>query len=263
MGASDIEYGVAEPGFVKLTLNRPHARNAYTSASIRECTAAVEQFARDDAARVLIITGAGDAFCAGGDIKHPELGEGRELGHAMIMREGFHAFARAMRRLDKPVVAMINGAAMAGGLAIALLCDIRIASDRSRFGDPSGSVGLSPDEGGAWLFPRAMGLERALRMTLLGETYDAMAAERLGLVSEVVPHSALEDRAFEVARQLAGRAPLAVRLAKRMMVQAQESTIAAALDYAELAVMISNESEDALEGMRAFAERRPPRFLGR
>jgi enoyl-CoA hydratase/carnithine racemase len=263
MTTSEIAYGLVEEHVAKLTINRPHARNAYTSASIRACTAAVEQFGRDDDAHVLIITGAGDAFCAGGDIKHPELGEGRQLGHAMIMRDGFHAFALAMRRLDKPVVAMINGPAMAGGLALALLCDIRIASDTARFGDPSGSVGLTPDEGGAWLFPRAMGLERAMRMTLLGETYDARTAERLGLVGEVVPPAQLEGRALAIARQLAARAPLAVRLAKRMMVQAQESTLAAALEHAELAVMVSNDSEDALEGMRAFAERRPPRFTGR
>jgi 2-(1,2-epoxy-1,2-dihydrophenyl)acetyl-CoA isomerase len=262
----DIEYETVEPGIARLTLNRPDSMNAYTSQMIQECTHVVARYAADDDLRALVVTGAGRGFCSGGDVKSQtelDLAEERQLGHATVMREGFHPFARAMRQLDKPVVAAVNGPAVAGGLVIALLCDIRIAGESAKFGDPSGTVGLLPDEGGAWLFPRTMGLEMALRMTLLAETYDAATAKDLGLVSEVVPDKDLADRALELARRLAARAPLAVRLAKRMMLRAQESTLAQSLDDAELAVMITNDSADFREGVTAFVERRAPRFEGR
>ncbi|AWB93982.1 enoyl-CoA hydratase/isomerase family protein [Aeromicrobium chenweiae] len=266
MDYQDITVETREEGITWLTLNRSASMNAYTSLTVQECTHAVGVFAADDSSRVLVITGAGRGFCSGGDVKSQvelEVADTRVLGHATVMREGFHPLTRAMRQLDKPVIGMINGPAMAGGLVLALLTDIRVASDRATFGDPSGSVGLLPDEGGAWLFPRVMGLERALRMTLLAETYGADQALSLGLVSEVVPHDELEDRVLSLARTLAARAPLAVRLAKRMMIRAQESTMSQALDDAELAVMITNDSADFAEGVAAFLGRRAPRFEGR
>src|SRR5207248_119666 len=158
----------------------------------------------------------------------------------------------ALRRLDKPVIAMINGPAVAGGLTLALCCDLRIASEEAKLGDPSGRVGLLPDEGGAWLFPRVMGMDKALRMSLLNEVYSAEEALRLGLVTEVVPADQLEKRTMELARDVARRAPIAVRLAKHLMLRGQETTFEQSLADAALAVMISNDTEDALEGIRAF-----------
>jgi 2-(1,2-epoxy-1,2-dihydrophenyl)acetyl-CoA isomerase len=262
----DVEFVVVEPGVAKLTLNRPRALNAYTSKMIRECASAVGRYADDDSLRALVITGAGRGFCSGGDVRSTaelDFADEHQIGHAAVMRQGFHRFARAMRLLDKPVIAAINGPAVAGGLVLALLCDIRVASEQATFGDPSGNVGLLPDEGGAWLFPRTMGLEMALRMTLLGETFTATRARELNLVSEVVPHGDLERRCLELARALSVRAPLAVRLAKRMMVKAQESTLFQALDDAELAVMVTNDSADFKEGVAAFVEGRSPQFEGR
>ncbi len=265
MDYEDIIFEVHE-GIARLTLNRPGSMNAYTSKTVQECVSAVAAFAADDDAKVLVITGAGRGFCSGGDVKSQaelHVADARVLGHATVMREGFHPLTRAMRLLDKPVIGMINGPAMAGGLVLALLTDIRVASDRATFGDPSGTVGLLPDEGGAWLFPRVMGLERALRMTWLAESYAAQEALELGLVSEVVPHDELEDRVMTLARALAARAPLSIRLAKRMMLRAQESTMSQALEDAELAVMVTNDSRDFAEGVEAFLARRPPRFEGR
>jgi enoyl-CoA hydratase/carnithine racemase len=186
-----------------------------------------------------------------------------QLSHAREMRDGMHRVVLALHRLDKPVIAMINGPAVAGGLALALCCDFRIAAETAKLGDTSGKFGLLPDEGGAWLFPRAMGLDRALKMTMLSEVYDAKTALSLGLVTEVVGADELEARTMALARDLATRAPLAVRLAKAMMMRAQTMTLDQSLGDAALSVMVSNPSADVREGVKAFFEKRPPAFEGR
>ncbi|MCW0215390.1 MAG: enoyl-CoA hydratase-related protein [Pseudonocardia sp.] len=256
----------ADGAVARLTLDRPASLNAYTSVMCRELVEALAAFQADDALRVLVLTGAGRAFCAGGDIRNgeeTEEGERRQLGHAMVMREGMHRVARSLYRLDKPTIAMINGAAVAGGLTLALLCDFRIAAAGARLGDTSGTVGLLPDEGGAWLFPRVMGQEAALRMTLLGEVYDAARARELGLVGEVVPDAELEARTAGLAAALAARAPLAVRTAKKLVRRGAEVPFDLALDDAEFAVDVVNGSADVREGVAAFVEKRAPRFRGR
>ena len=178
-------------------------------------------------------------------------------------RAGMHQVIKALHRMDKPVIAMVNGAAVAGGLTLALACDFRIAADTAKLGDTSGKFGLLPDEGGAWLFPRAMGIDRALKMTLLHEVYPAAEAHKLGLVTEVVPAAALRERTFELARAIAKRAPLAVRMAKNMMRKALDTSLENSLDDAALSVMISNPSRDVREGVAAFREKREPNFEGR
>ena len=144
------------------------------------------------------------------------------------------------------------------GLTLALLCDLRIAAWSARLGDTSGRAGLLPDEGGAWLFPRVMGIAAATRMTLLSELYDASAAQQLGLVGEVVPDEQLHSRTMQLADELAARAPLAVRMAKRMMRRSLELTFEQSLGDAENAVNIINDSQDVQEGVAAFLEKRAP-----
>lgn len=264
---SEIRVERHEPHVARITLVREAQLNAYTMRMCRELCTAIEQFDRDDDARVLIVTGAGRGFCSGGDVSgaDPEHAEylKLQLGHGREMRDGMQRVVLALTRLDKPTLAMVNGPAVAGGLALALACDFRIASQSAKLGDTSGKFGLLPDEGGAWLFPRVMGLDRALKMTLLSEVYDAATAERLGLVTETVPATALEQRALEFAHALAERAPLAVRLAKSMMRRGQSLELEQSLGDAALSVMISNTSQDAREGVQAFFEKRAPKFQGR
>lgn len=266
MTYESIRYEVVADHIARLTLDRPRRKNAYDVKLAQECVDAIGRYASDDDLRVLVITGAEDAFCSGGDIRSEEdehIAATRTLSHATVMREGFHALTMVLHRLEKPTIAMVNGPAVAGGLTLALLCDLRIASDRARLGDTSGTAGLLPDEGGAWLFPRFLGLEQALRMTYFGEVYDADEALRLGLVGEVVPHDELERVTMERAEALARRAPLAIRMAKKMMVRGLTNTLEESLGDAQMAVMIVNDSKDVAEGVSAFIEKRPPRFEGR
>lgn len=258
----DVRDGVA-----KITINRPERMNGYSEPMLKDLMAAIDSARQNDDVRVLIITGTGRAFCAGGDISGaPDTRSrfhGHPMGHLLEMREGFHQLVLSLTRFDKPVIAAINGAAVAGGLTLALCCDIRIASDEARLGDTALKFGLLCDEGGAYFFPRVMGLDRALKMTMLSEVYDAKTALELGLVTEVVPHAKLAERADELARRLADGPPLALRTAKRMMYKQLEMTLNNALEDAALNVMITNPSEDVREGTRAFKEKRKPNFKGR
>ncbi len=257
------------PGVARIVLNRPGQMNAYTFAMTQELLAAIAAYRDDDALHCLLITGAGErAFCTGGDLSgaepdHSKRVADQPMGHGREMREGMQAVVQALRRLDKPTVAMVRGYAVAGGLALAMACDLRIAGTGAKLGDTSGRVGLLPDEGGAWLFPRAMGLDRALKMTLLGEVYPAVEAERLGLVTEVVEDAKLEAHTLALCEALAAKAPLAVRLTKMMMTHAAEVSLEDSLASAQMAVMIANPSADVKEGVKAFFEKRPPVFRGR
>jgi 2-(1,2-epoxy-1,2-dihydrophenyl)acetyl-CoA isomerase len=263
----DIRVDSPAPAVMRVTLAREKQLNAYSMRMCRELLAALQAFDRDDGLRVLVLTGAGRGFCAGGDVsgadrEHDEYMR-LQLSHAREMRDGMQHVILALTRLDKPTLAMINGPAVAGGLALALACDLRIAAASAKLGDTSGKFGLLPDEGGAWLFPRAMGLDRALKMTLLHEVYDAETAQRLGLVTETVPDSELQARTLALASALAARAPLAVRLAKSMMRRSLDLTLEQSQGDAALSVMISNPSNDVREGVRAFREKREPKFEGR
>jgi 2-(1,2-epoxy-1,2-dihydrophenyl)acetyl-CoA isomerase len=263
---TEIIFDTPADNVARITLNREKQLNAYTTRLCEEVVEALETYLRDDGLRCLILTGKGRGFCSGGDVsgadKHRETIKDTQLMQGREMRDGMHRVILALARIDKPVIAMINGPAVAGGLALALACDIRIASDQARLGDTSGRFGLLPDEGGTWLFPRAMGMDRALKMTILAEVYDAKQAEKLGLVTEVVPHAELETHTVDMAKRIAAMAPLAVRLAKNMMLRGQDITLERSLGDAALSVMIANPTQDVQEGRKAFFEKRRPVFKG-
>ena len=260
-----VERLADEPSVVVITLNRPERRNAYTAGLCAALIAALEAYDADPELRVAVLRGAGGAFCSGGDVRSEEeieQGDSSPFGHGTVMRTTGQAVVRTLLGLTKPVIASIDGPAVAGGLTFALACDLRIASDRARLGDTSGRFGLLPDEGGTWIFPRAMGLEPALRMSMLGEVYPAEEALRLGLVGQVVPTAELEEATAVLARRLAAAAPLAVTTVRRLMRSAVQQDLGPALEALQLAVDVVNRSADVTEGVAAFVERRPPRFRG-
>lgn len=173
-----------------ITLNRPAKLNAYSEVMVHEIIAALSDARDDDEVRAVIITGAGKGFCSGGDISRDFQYPARYRGHRMEalleMRENMHQLVSLLRRFDKPVIAAINGAAVAGGLTLALCCDFRIAGESARLGDTSHKFALIPDEGGAYLFPKFMGLEKALKMSLFAE-----AAPRRAVITGLKPTSVL------------------------------------------------------------------------
>jgi 2-(1,2-epoxy-1,2-dihydrophenyl)acetyl-CoA isomerase len=250
-----------------VTMNRPAKLNAYSETMVHEILAALADARDDDAIRVVILTAMGRGFCSGGDIgrdfQYPARYRGHRLESMLEMRENMHALIRFLYRFDKPVIAAINGAAVAGGLTLALACDFRIAAESARLGDTSLKFALIPDEGGAYFFPRAMGMDRALKMSLLSEIYPARQALELGLVTEVVADAELMARSRALAQQLADGPPIAIRLTKRMMYKQRTMELDNALEDAAMATLVSNYTDDVKEGTAAFHEKRKPRFQGK
>jgi 2-(1,2-epoxy-1,2-dihydrophenyl)acetyl-CoA isomerase len=249
-----------------ITLNRPAKLNAYSEVMVHEVITALSDARDDDEVRAVIITGAGRGFCSGGDISRDFQYPARYRGHRMEamleMRENMHQLVTLLRRFDKPTIAAVNGAAVAGGLTLALCCDFRIAAESAKLGDTSLKFALVPDEGGAYLFPMYMGLQNALRMSLFSEVYPASQAKQLGLVTEVVSDEELMPAARRWAERLADGPPIAIRMTKRMMYKQQTMGLENALEDAALAIMVTNYCEDVKEGTAAFHEKRKPEFKG-
>jgi 2-(1,2-epoxy-1,2-dihydrophenyl)acetyl-CoA isomerase len=250
-----------------VTLNRPQKLNAYSEIMVHEVLVALGDARDDDEIRAVIITGAGRGFCSGGDIgrdfQYPARYRGHRMESMLEMRENTHELVKFLQRFDKPTIAAVNGPAVAGGLTLALSCDFRIAAESARLGDTSLKFALIPDEGGAYLFPRFLGLEKALKMSLFSEVYPARQALELGLVTEVVPDGQLMSRAREWAERLAAGPPIAIRITKRMMYKQLTMSLDNALEDAALGTMVANYTEDVKEGIAAFHDKRRPNFKGK
>ncbi len=249
-----------------ITLNRPEKLNAYSEIMVHEILAALAESRDDEQTRAIILTGAGRGFCSGGDIsrdfQYPARYRGHRLESMLEMRENMHQLITFLHRFDKPVIAAINGPAVAGGLTLALSCDFRIAAESARLGDTSLKFALIPDEGGAYLFPKFMGHERALKMSLFSEVYPAQQAKELGLVTEVVADSELMPVAHAWAQRLADGPPIAIRVTKRMMHKQQTMSLDNALEDAALSTIATNYTDDVKEGIAAFHAKRKPDFKG-
>lgn len=248
-------------GIARVTLNRPDVRNALNQTMLRELDAALGALERDPAARVIVLSGAGDkAFCAGADLK----GVG-DRGTTLQARESFGGLARileAIPRMRTPVIAQVHGFALAGGCGLAAGCDIVVAADDAVFGLPELKVGLIPAIVMAPIL-RSVGRKRGLLMILSGEQVPAREAYEMGLVSRLVPRGSLSEAVSDLARALAGLSPTAVGLVKEAAAAVPDMEYGAALRYLREITTLVALSEDAKEGIAAFFEKRPPRWTGR
>lgn len=241
-------------------LNRPAKHNAMSMQMKMELMDALRVFDADAAVRAIVLTGAGDlAFAAGADI--PEF-EGRSAMDQWRMYERGTLYD-SVDRLEKPVIAMINGYCFGGGLELAMACDIRIASERAMLGQTEVDIGLIPGGGASQRLPRLVGMGNAMKLTLTGERIDAHEALRIGLVDEVVPHADLERRTFEIVGRIASKSAVAIRLAKSAVRAAARMPMDQGFRYEQSLFALAVSSEDKEEGVRAFLEKRPPAWKDR
>jgi 2-(1,2-epoxy-1,2-dihydrophenyl)acetyl-CoA isomerase len=245
-----------------ITLNRPDARNAIDLTMRRELVAALDEVEADEAGRVLVLTGAGGHFCAGGDVKSMRA----QRSTAAEGRARVALLNRMVQRLVDfpwPTLAMVDGYAVGAGTNLALCCDLVVASDRAKFGELFNKIGLVPDGGGTWLLSRLVGLARAKELIFTGEVFDAAEAARIGLVNRVVPAADLERVTRALAEKIAAGPPGVLRLAKHLVNRAASSDLAAALDLEAYSQGLAVASDDHQEGLAAFFDKRPPKFTGR
>jgi enoyl-CoA hydratase len=242
-----------------LTINRPEARNAINGAVSRAMSAAMDELAEDVDCMVVVITGTGDkAFSAGMDLKAFSSGEG---GDIMSGSGGFGGLTH--RDFPKPIIAAVNGAALAGGFEIMLSCDLVVAADHATFGIPEAKRGLIAGAGGLIRMPKRLPIAVALELAMTGDSINATRAYALGLVNKVVPGAALMDEAIALAERIAANAPLAVRYSKSVMKRAAEIPEAEGWAINGEAAGVVFGSADAMEGAVAFAEKRPPKWQGK
>lgn len=257
---STIIHAVQE-GIGTITFNRPERRNAFTFEMLEEAARVLAMYRDDPAVRVIVLTGAGESFCAGGDVKNMN----RPISVAQRKSDlwkRMQVVPKMLATVDKPVIAMINGDAVGGGMDIALMCDIRVACETARFSQAYVRLGLAPGDGGAFFLVRLIGLGRALELLLTGDFVDAREAERLGIVNHVVPHSELADRTYTIARKLASLPPLSVQTTKRLTYQSLQSEMVAALELASSQAAILASTDDHAEAVRSFREKRPATYRG-
>jgi 2-(1,2-epoxy-1,2-dihydrophenyl)acetyl-CoA isomerase len=256
----DVEDGVAT-----LTLNRPERLNALGDTLREDLHDAVIHAAADPEVRVMIVTGAGKGFCAGGDVK--AMNDGKERGAARPLMDkvapGRDRTVLALRDAPQPIIAAVNGAAAGAGMNLALACDIRLASSAAKFAQAFVKRGLHPDWGGTYFLPRVVGAAKACELIFTGEIIDAQEALRLGIVSAVHAPDELMPAAQAIARKIAAGPPIAIRLAKRAIYHSLDCDLRQALEFETYAQNICFETEDAREGISAFVEKRPPAFRGR
>ncbi|MBA3778871.1 MAG: enoyl-CoA hydratase/isomerase family protein [Chloroflexi bacterium] len=249
-----------EAGVATITLNRPEVLNSFNRELKDALADALKQLARQQAVRVVIITGAGRAFSAGQDLKERSEPGASDLGTEL--RERYIPLILAIRSMEKPVIAAVNGVAAGAGCSLALACDIRLAAESASFIEVFGRVGLVPDTGSTWFLPRLVGYARAAEMTFTGEPVDALTAERIGLVNRVVPAADLMTEANELAGKLASAAPRALALTKRALNRALETDLTTALEFEAQLQGIAGRTADHAEGVAAFVEKRQPRWRG-
>lgn len=253
---------------VTWTVNRPETRNAISEDdAIDGFVAAVDAANADQSIRAIILTGAGTAFSAGGNVKDMAASAGLFGGAShqqrVGYREGIQRIPRAMYSLEVPLIAAVNGPAVGAGCDLALMCDVRIASTSAFFAESFVKLGLIPGDGGAWLLPRIVGAARAAEMTLTGDRVDAATALDWGIVSRVVAPDDLLPTARQIADRIAANPPITVRMTKKLLRESSQQTLDQLLELSAAMQAIAHHTEDHREAVAAFLEKRPPTFVGR
>lgn len=251
-----------------VTLNRPEARNAIAGEEMVEAIVrCLGELNADASLRCAILTGAGSAFCAGGDVKLISQAEGHldyrfparmRLGY----RLGIQRIPLAFDALELPIIAAVNGAAVGAGCDMACMCDIRIAGERARFAESFIRLGLVPGDGGAWFLPQAVGYAKAAELALTGDMIDAHEAERIGLVSRVVPDARLLDEALKIAERIAANPPHALRMTKRLLREGRHSRVESALEMAAAMQAIAHHTADHRRALEALLNKTSAVFTG-
>jgi enoyl-CoA hydratase/carnithine racemase len=265
---SPVLYSLDGDGIATITLNRPELRNPISDMDLIEALLDTLQAMEDDpAVRVAILTGAGSAFSAGGNLKAmmPDSGGLNASLPARTRRNyksGIQRLPLAFAALEVPVIAAVNGPAIGAGLDLACMCDLRVAAESAKFAESFVKLGIIPGDGGAWLIQRIVGFSKAAELTLTGETIDAAEALRIGLVNQVVPDAELMTAARAFAMRIACNPSFAVRMAKRLIWDAQSMSIGQILEMSAAMQAVAHATKDNAEAVNAFLEKRKPVFKG-
>jgi enoyl-CoA hydratase/carnithine racemase len=261
---AELTYEVKDK-IATLTLNRPDKLNAFTSEMIGLWQKGLEAAQNDDNVNVVIVTGAGRAFCSGGDV-----GRMRRDGEAPQaldgkngLWEGVHRVPKQLEQMDKPVIAMVNGLAVGAGMGMCVMCDVRIAAESARFSTGYVKVGLVPGDGDTFFLPRLVGPAKALELLWTADFIEAPQALDLGIVQRVVPDAQLKEATYAFAKQIADGPQVPIRMIKRLVYQSMKLDLRTHLDLVSSHMSIVRQTTDHAEGVAAFKEKRPPKFQGR
>ena len=250
-----------------LTLNRPEKMNCFNTTLLEEIGQAAEGIKLNDDVRVMVLTGAGSAFCSGADIEEyePELIEIGQMGPYAVPRRIHEAQypIKAIYNMEKPTIAMVNGLAIGSGMNLAAICDIRTGSEKTKFMSGFARLGLVHGMGGLWTLPRIVGLPKALEIIYTNDFIGGEEAHQLGLLNQFWPSSELETRTFELARKIASQPPLATKLNRHTLLEGLNMDLETALKYVAIVQAITGPSEDHIEAYNAFVEKRPGNFKGK
>ncbi|HEY5816566.1 MAG TPA: enoyl-CoA hydratase-related protein [Solirubrobacterales bacterium] len=253
-----VETTLDEHHVALLRLDRPEARNALSPEMMDEIAGELERLDPDPEVRCIVIAGSDEVFAAGADIRAMS-----ERSFEEALRHPAAAFWRRVAAIKTPLVAAVSGYALGGGCELALACDMIVASDTALFGQPEITLGIIPGGGGTQRLARVLGKQRAMEYVLTGRRFDAGMAQEWGLVNQVVGKNRWLTEALELARTVAERPPIAARLAKQAVLAAEETGLSAGLEHERRLYELAMATEDRVEGMRAFLEKREPKFEGR
>src|ERR687887_1761890 len=259
---SDLLYEVTDK-VATITLNRPDKLNAFTGPMIEAWARALGEAQADDHVNVVIVTGAGRAFCSGGDVGRMREGEPTALDGKNSLWEGVHRVPKTLDAMDKPVIAMVNGLAVGAGMGMCVMCDMRVAAQSARFSTGYVRVGLVPGDGDTYFLPRLVGAAKALELLWTADFIEAPEAHRPGVVQRVGADAKLKDVTYAFARQIADGPQVPIRMIKRLVYQSMKLDLRTHLDLVSSHMAIVRQTEDHKEGVAAFKEKRAPKFQGR